>query len=265
MSRGEAGAPVSDPRPDPITIAVIPTLNEAGNIQRLLPALLGMPRLRVVVVDDDSSDGTAEFVAALAGQDARVRLVRRSGEVGYGSACLRGFREALEWGADHVLQMDSDLSHDPASIPEFLRLAEHCDVVQGCRYMPGGGIVGWGPLRRSLSRWGNRYARWILGLPVRDCTGGFRLYHRAVLESLRLDAIRSNGYAFLSEMLYHCHAAGWRIVETPIVFRNRTVGRSKISLRIVLEAAWRVPATRLSVHRQALYGAAGAGTGFRSA
>lgn len=227
------------------TIVVIPTLNEIGNIETLVTRLLTINNLRIVVVDDFSRDGTAEYLAALVLMDPRVRVIQRPGRLGYASACLDGFRAALAWGSEFVVQMDADLSHDPEYLPQFIGLAKQYDVIQGSRYVAGGRTIGWGYLRQILSKFGNAYARFLLKLPVRDCTGGYRLYRREVLASMHLNTVRSNGYAFQIEMLYRCQKDYWRITEVPIWFRDRTAGKSKMSLRIVAEAAWRVPMIRL--------------------
>ncbi len=216
---------------------VLPTYNEAENIGQLIPRILVNHRLRVLVVDDASPDGTGDLVAAMAEQHPRIELYRRPGKLGLGSAYLTGFQHALEKGADFVFEMDADFSHDPHYLPTLLDTAEAgADLVLGSRYVPGGGTTDWGVTRRLISRGGNLYAGLILGLPIADATGGFRCYRRRTLEGIHLDRIRSNGYAFQVEMAYRAYQAGFRIVEVPIIFPDRRVGRSKMSRRIVIEA-----------------------------
>lgn len=223
---------------------VVPTYNERENIAMLLPRILEQPRFRVLVVDDHSPDGTSAVVAAAAKDDPRVSLLARSGKLGLGTAYIAGFQQALAEGADYIFEMDADFSHDPAYLSTLLAAAERGDdMVLGSRYVPGGGTTDWGIMRKFISQGGNVYARLILGLPVRDATGGFRCYRRQVLETIDLDAIRSNGYAFQIEMVYRALQAGFRIGEVPILFPDRRVGKSKMSRRIVLEAlinVWRL-------------------------
>jgi dolichol-phosphate mannosyltransferase len=227
---------------------VIPTYNERENIAALIPRILEQPRLRVLVVDDNSPDGTADVVRALGEADPRVGLLRRAGKQGLGTAYVAGFRRALAEGAEYIFEMDADFSHDPAYLPQLLEAAEHrYDLALGSRYVPGGGTTDWGAIRQLISRGGNLYARAILGLPVVDATGGFRCYRRAVLERLDLSAIRSNGYSFQIELVYRTMQAGFRIGEVPIIFPDRRVGQSKMSRRIVLEAL--VTVWRLRFHR----------------
>ena len=223
---------------------VIPTYNERENIGALLPRVLEQPRFRVLVVDDNSPDGTAAVVANLARDEPRVGLLSRPGKQGLGTAYLAGFRRALDEGAEFVFEMDADFSHDPSYLPALLAAAETCyDLVLGSRYVRDGGTVNWGVIRQMISRGGNIYARAILGLPVMDATGGFRCYRRRALEALDLGAIHSNGYSFQIEMLYRVMQAGGTIGEVPIIFPDRRVGQSKMSRRIVLEAlltVWRL-------------------------
>jgi dolichol-phosphate mannosyltransferase len=223
---------------------VIPTFNERENIGALIPQVLAWPRMRVLVVDDGSPDGTGELVRQLAADEPRISLLARPGKQGLGRAYLAGFRRALAEGAEFIFEMDADFSHDPSYLPALLAAAEQgCDLVLGSRYVRGGGTVNWGLLRQLISRSGNTYARAILGLPVMDATGGFRCYRRRVLEAIDLNAIHSNGYSFQVELVYRTMRAGFTIGEVPIIFPDRRVGQSKMSRRIVLEAlltVWRL-------------------------
>lgn len=223
---------------------VVPTYNEADNISRLLEQIVARPRFRALVVDDGSPDGTGDIVAEIARSEPRVGLLSRPGKLGLGSAYIAGFRRALAEGAAFIFEMDADFSHDPRYLPELLAAAEGgYDLVIGSRYVPGGGTSDWGLGRRIISRGGNLYAGLILNMPLADSTGGFRCYRRAVLESLDLSVVRSNGYAFQIEMAYRVRRAGFRVGEVPIIFPDRRVGRSKMSRRIVLEAlvnVWRL-------------------------
>ncbi len=223
---------------------VVPTYNEAENIAPLLTRIVALPRFRVLVVDDNSPDGTADIVRELAAREPRIGLLRRSGKLGLGTAYIAGFRRALAEGAEYIFEMDADFSHDPAYLPALLTAAEQrYDLALGSRYIPGGATTDWGALRRFISQGGNTYARVILGLPVADATGGFRCYRRAALEAVNLDTIRSNGYSFQIEMVYRVLRAGKRVGEIPIVFPDRRVGQSKMSRRIVIEAlieVWRM-------------------------
>lgn len=227
---------------------VVPTYNEAENIGQLIPRLLAYPRIRVLVVDDASPDGTGATVAELARAEPRVGLLARPGKLGLGTAYLAGFRRALAEGAQFIFEMDADFSHDPRYLPDLLAAAEAgADLVIGSRYVPGGGTTDWGLLRRLISRGGNLYAGLLLGLPVADATGGFRCYRRRVLEELDLDRVRSNGYAFQIEMAYRTLRAGFRVAEVPIIFPDRRVGKSKMSRRIVAEALINVWKLRFGV------------------
>jgi dolichol-phosphate mannosyltransferase len=226
---------------------LLPTYNEADNLERLLVAL--RERLpaggRVLVVDDNSPDGTGGIADRLAAEHDDVAVLHRERKEGLGPAYLAGFREALAGGADLIVEMDADFSHDPAYLPQLLRAAEDADLVIGSRYVPGGGITDWGRLRRFISRGGSAYARTALGLEIRDLTGGFKVIRRGVLETIDLDAISSLGYAFQVEVTYRAIKAGFRVVEVPIVFRDRREGNSMMSRAIVAEAMWRVPAMRM--------------------
>lgn len=226
---------------------ILPTYNEAENVEPLVAAIRErLPESgRVLVVDDDSPDGTGEIADRLAAEHGEVEVLHREAKQGLGPAYIAGFRRALAGGAELVVQMDADFSHDPAYLPQLLRAAENADLVLGSRYVPGGGVTEWGSLRRLISRGGSAYARIALGVGVRDLTGGFKCIRRAVLEGIDLDSIGSRGYAFQVEVTYRALRAGFRVVEVPIVFRDRTEGSSKMSRAIVAEAVWRVPAMRL--------------------
>lgn len=226
---------------------VIPTYNEHDTIEPLLEQILALPRFRVLVVDDGSPDGTGDLVAAQAREEPRVGLLAREGKQGLGTAYLAGFRRALAEGAQYIFEMDADFSHDPSYLPQLLAATEHYDLVLGSRYVPGGGTTDWGVIRQMISRGGNMYARLVLGLPVVDATGGFRCYRRQVLETVPLDAVRSNGYSFQIELVYRTLRAGFRIGEVPIIFPDRRVGQSKMSRRIVVEALINVWKLRLGI------------------
>jgi len=231
-----------------VLVVCLPTYNERENLEAMVSALDGvLPEdSRILVIDDSSPDGTGEIADRLAAERGNVEVLHRPQKEGLGPAYLAGFRKALELGADLVLEMDCDFSHDPGDVPRLLAAANDADVVLGSRYAPGGGTKNWGLLRRIVSRGGSLYAQIILMLRVRDLTGGFKCYRRAVLETIDLDAIGSRGYAFQIETTYRAIRAGFRVVEVPIVFVDRQVGGSKMSNSIVLEAIWKVPALRLS-------------------
>ncbi len=200
----------------------------------------------VLVIDDSSPDGTGEIADRLAAERPWVQALHRPRKEGLGPAYLDGFRRALELRADLIFELDCDFSHDPADIPRLAAAAEEADLVIGSRYVPGGGTRNWGLVRRLISRGGSLYAQLLLGVPVRDLTGGFKCYRRGVLETIDLDAIHSKGYAFQIETTYRAIRAGFRVTEVPIVFVDRAVGGSKMSKAIVLEAVWKVPALRLA-------------------
>jgi dolichol-phosphate mannosyltransferase len=235
------------PRDSQTAWLVIPTYDEAPNVEAIVAAALERlpPRRRLLIVDDSSPDGTGEIADRLAAADPDVAVLHRPTKEGLGPAYIAGFRRALAAGADLVVQMDADFSHDPADLPRLLAAADDSDLVLGSRYVDGGGVADWGPLRRAISRGGSSYARTLLGLEVADLTGGFKVFRRAVLEGIGLDAIPVEGYAFQVETTYRAIRAGFRVTEVPIVFRDRRVGESKMSARIVLEAALRVPVMRL--------------------
>jgi len=225
----------------------VPTYNEAGNLEPLVHAALdNLPGGgRVLIVDDDSPDGTGELAERLAGSDSRIAVLHRDRKQGIGPAYVDGFRAALAGGAALIAQMDADFSHDPADLPRLLAAAADADLVLGSRYVRGGGVEHWGALRRAISRGGSAYARGVLGVDVRDLTGGFKVFRREVLEAIDLDSIASLGYAFQVETTYRAIGAGFRVVEVPIRFADRRAGESKMSGRIVAEAALRVPGMRL--------------------
>jgi dolichol-phosphate mannosyltransferase len=230
----------------------LPTYNERENLEAMVDRLgevLG-PDGIVLVIDDSSPDGTGEIADRLAAERGWVHVLHRPQKEGLGPAYLDGFRRALELGAELILEMDCDFSHDPADVPRLIAAAEDADLVLGSRYVPGGGTRNWGALRRLISRGGSLYAQLLLGVPIRDLTGGFKCYRRAVLETIDLDAIHSKGYAFQIETTYRALRAGFRVVEVPIVFVDREVGGSKMSRSIVLEAVWKVPALRLGSLRR---------------
>jgi dolichol-phosphate mannosyltransferase len=227
---------------------VLPTYNEAENIESFVEASRDkLPAsARVLIVDDNSPDGTGRIADRLAAEHENVEVLHRPRKEGLGPAYIAGFRHALAGGAGLVLEMDSDFSHDPAYLPRLLEAAERSDLVLGSRYVPGGGVSDWGALRRAISRGGSAYARLVLGVRVRDLTGGFKCFHREVLEAIDLDTIEARGYAFQVEMTYRAIRAGFRVVEVPIVFRDRRAGSSKMDRAIVAEAVWRVPLLRFS-------------------
>ena len=196
-------------------------------------------------MDDASPDGTGQRVAAAGASEPRLRLLARPGQLGLDSAYLAGFRYGLDHGYDQVVTMDADGSHAPRFLPALLEAAQSSDLVVGSRYVPGGGIANWPPHRRALSAFANLYTRTLLGLSVRDCTSGYRAYARRVLEAVDPFGVRSSGYSFLEEMLYRVERAGFRVVEVPILFQDRTAGASKIDHREIYRAAWHVLLTAL--------------------
>jgi dolichol-phosphate mannosyltransferase len=222
---------------------ILPTYNEAENLQKLVSVLFLLPLdLGVLVVDDNSPDGTGRIADELANQHpGNVTVLHRGGKMGLRSAYMDGFRKAFELGSNVVVQMDSDFSHDPAVLPEMARRLGSCDLVIGSRYVEGGSLDRhWPVWRKALSGFGNFYARTILGSPIRDMTTGYRMWRRETLQGMPLDRIRSNGYIFLVEMSYVAYLMGFKIEETPIYFADRRWGKSKMSLKIQLEAAMRI-------------------------
>ncbi|MBN2192539.1 MAG: polyprenol monophosphomannose synthase [Polyangiaceae bacterium] len=226
-------------------LIVTPTYNERETIQRLLEAVFGVvPRAHVCVVDDASPDGTGEVVETIAARDPRVRVIHRRAKLGIGTAYIEAFTAHLNGSYRYYVEMDADLSHDPACLPSFLEaFTSGADVVVGSRNIPGGGVEGWGPLRHFVSRGGSLYARLILGVGVRDLTTGYKGYTRQALEAIDLRSVRSNGYSFQVETTYRALRAGLRVVEVPILFLDRRVGQSKMSSAIFAEAIvmmWRL-------------------------
>jgi len=233
-------------RPVPETVVVIPTYNERDNIRELVPLVLAATDCHVVVVDDDSPDGTAEAVRGLATTDARIHLVNHRPRLGIGPAYKEGFRAALALAPEFVVQMDADFSHPPAMLRELVRLGAENDLVLGSRYLKGITVVNWPIERLLISYFGNAYARAVTGLPVRDVTGGFKCWRRSTLLAIDTDAVRSNGYSFQIETTYRTWTRGLRIREVPIIFMDRERGESKLSKRIGLEAVWVVWWLRLA-------------------
>jgi dolichol-phosphate mannosyltransferase len=229
-------------------IVCLPTYNERENLEPMVRALgeqLDTVRDRVLVIDDNSPDGTGEAADALAAELAWVEVLHRPGKAGLGPAYIAGFKRALAAGAELVLEIDCDFSHDPKDVPRLIASCEAgADVALGSRWVPGGGTVNWGAIRTLVSRGGSLYARTILGVDVRDLTGGFKCFRRAVLELIDLDAIAAKGYGFQVETTYRALRAGFEVVETPITFVDRRVGESKMDGSIVLEAVLQVPALR---------------------
>lgn len=233
---------------------VVPTYNEADNVQAMLDALRGVfdesgVDGHVLVVDDGSPDGTAELADEIAARDARVSVLRRTEKAGIGPAYRAGFRHALDHGAERIVEMDCDFSHDPRALPSLLAASVDADLVLGSRYVRGGGVVRWGLVRRIISRGGCLYARWVLRVPIQDLTGGFKCFRREVLEAIPLDEVAAAGYGFQIEMTYRAVMLGFRVVEVPITFSERELGVSKMSRRIVLEAATLVPRLRRTLGR----------------
>jgi dolichol-phosphate mannosyltransferase len=225
-------------------VVCLPTYNERENLERMVLALADKG-VSVLVIDDNSPDGTGELADRLAAEHEHVEVLHREVKEGLGPAYLAGFRRALNEGAELVLEMDADFSHDPHDVPRLVAAAADADLVLGSRYVEGGAVGNWGRVRRFVSSGGSWYARVLLGVAVRDMTCGFRCYRRAVLETLDLDASASQGYVFQIESTYRTLRAGFRVVEIPITFVDRELGGSKMSRRIVLEAIWKVPVLRL--------------------
>ncbi|MCC7371097.1 MAG: polyprenol monophosphomannose synthase [Chloroflexi bacterium] len=225
-------------------LVIVPTYNERENLPRLVPAILGQGEIfHVLIVDDNSPDGTGAIADEFAAADARVNVLHRDGKRGLGTAYVAGFKWALEHNFDFVFEMDADFSHDPNDLPRLLDGAKRGDCAIGSRWVTGGGTENWSLLRTLISRGGSVYAKTILGVPVNDLTSGFKCFSAYVLRSLDLDSIHSNGYAFQVELNYRCHRLGYKIVEVPIKFVDRRVGKSKMSAWIVVEAmgvVWRL-------------------------
>lgn len=224
------------------TLIIIPTYNEIENIKKLVGEVFNQvdAQTHILVIDDNSPDGTGDLADVLAETNPRVHVIHRPRKLGLGTAYVTGFKYALENGYDVVFEMDSDFSHDPKYLPLFQQQIETHDAVIGSRYVPGGGVLNWGIGRRILSRGGSLYARMVLGIPFQDLTGGFNCWRRSVLEALGPDNLKSDGYAFQIEIKYKAFLKGFRICEIPIVFEDRYLGQSKMSRRIVIEAMYRV-------------------------
>lgn len=244
----------AEPRRLPIRV-VLPTFNEADNLETIVAAVLGAAPegTGVLVVDDASPDGTGDLADRLAAADDRIDVLHRDCKEGLGPAYVAGFHRALSAGAERIVQMDADFSHDPADVPRLIAATADggADLALGSRYVDGGGVGDWGRGRQAISRWGSIYARVWLGLPIQDLTGGFKCFRREVLEAIRIDTVSALGYAFQIETTYRAVRAGFAVTEVPIVFSDRRVGESKMSRAIVAEAAWRVPIMRLRGSRWA--------------
>jgi dolichol-phosphate mannosyltransferase len=230
---------------------ILPTYNEAENVQAILAAAgealarAAPDGFHVLVVDDGSPDGTGRLAEEMAAKHEWAHVLHRTEKNGIGPAYLAGFAHALEHGAGYVMEMDSDFSHDPADLARLLQAVyDGADLALGSRYVPGGGVTDWGLLRRVVSEGGSTYARLVLGLKVRDLTGGFKCFRREVLEAIDFNTVRSQGYAFQVELTYRASQRGFKVVEVPIVFRDRQRGQSKMSWRIAAEAMWLVPRLR---------------------
>ncbi|MBV9803954.1 MAG: polyprenol monophosphomannose synthase [Solirubrobacterales bacterium] len=237
---------------NPPVCVVIPTYNEAANVEGIVRMTIAeLERLapqahRVLIVDDNSPDGTGALADRLAESLPQVEVLHRAAKTGLGHAYLAGFERALSGDAELVIEMDADFSHDPRYLESLITAAQEADLVLGSRYVEGGGVEDWGLLRRIISRGGGLYARLILGVPIHDLTGGFKCIHRRVLETIGLETIRAEGYVFQIEVTYRAVLAGFRVTEVPIVFRDRSEGTSKMSTRIAAEAMWAVPFLRRS-------------------
>lgn len=222
-------------------LVIVPTFNEAQNLPLIVPMILKQdPRLDVLVVDDNSPDGTGDIAARLAQSDSRVHVLRRASKDGLGRAYLAGFRWGLSQDYRAMFEMDADFSHDPDFLPGFLQALEEADLVLGSRYATGVNVINWPISRLLLSLGANLYARIVTGLPLTDCTGGFKCFRREVLEAIDLDEVRSNGYAFQIEMSFRAWKKGFRLKEIPIIFHDRVEGQSKMSRKIMREAIWMV-------------------------
>ncbi len=230
----------------PSALLIIPTYDERDNLPRLIEAIFGViDDVHILVVDDNSPDGTGAIAEDIAARDPRVHVMHRAGKLGLGTAYIAGFKWALARDYPLVMEMDADFSHQPKYVPALIAKAAEADLVLGCRYMPGGGTEDWTWPRKLISRGGNLYARLVMGLPFRDLTGGFKCFRRKVLETIDLDAVTSKGYAFQIELTYRTHLAGFRIAEVPIIFPDRRVGQPTMSGRIVREAMINVFKLRL--------------------
>jgi dolichol-phosphate mannosyltransferase len=238
----------------PETLVIVATYNERENIERLITEILGhSPDCHVLVVDDNSPDGTGDIARRMAAADNRVEVLGRPGKLGLGTAYLAGFRHALQGGYQRIVTMDADFSHDPVYLPDILQRASDpgVDVVVGSRYVRGGGVVGWGLYRRVLSFGANTFARTVLGLRTHDCTGAYRCYARPVIEGLSEDPVQSHGYSALIEIMWRCQRAGYRVEEVPITFADRELGQSKVSRAEILRGGTTVLRLRFRPGRRA--------------
>jgi dolichol-phosphate mannosyltransferase len=244
------GSQPTSPAARGATWVVIPTYNEADTIAALVDAVRAEieGERRVLIVDDASPDGTGDIADRLAAEHDDVNVLHRDRKLGLGPAYVAGFRVALDGGAERIVQMDADFSHEPQALPDLLAALADADLVLGSRYVDGGSIHDWGAGRRAISRLGSRYARAALGVRVHDLTGGFKAWRRAALDGISIEDVSATGYAFQVETTYRAIKAGFRVVEVPISFRDRRIGASKMSRAIVFEAAWQVPAMRLRRH-----------------
>lgn len=227
------------------TLIIIPTYNEKENLPSLMKEIFSYaPQTDILIVDDNSPDGTGKLADELHEQDPRIHVLHRSGKLGLGTAYIAGFKYAIEHSYDAAFEMDADFSHDPRYLPDFLSAIENADLVIGSRYIPGGSTPNWSLSRRFISGGGNIFVRFMLGIPIHDCTAGYRCYRREVLENIGLETIQTQGYGFQVEMAYRVLQHGYRIVETPIVFMDRREGKSKMSKKIFFEAFTYVLRTR---------------------
>lgn len=223
-----------------VALVCLPTYNERENLLSIVEELLRVAPVDILVIDDNSPDGTGQVADLIAEREPRVHVLHRAGKEGLGKAYLAGFKWALERPYKYIFEMDADFSHQPRYIPEFLRTIERYDLVLGSRYVEGGGTENWSRLRKAISKGGSLYARTILGVPVRDLTGGFKCFRREVLEAIDLNTVQSTGYAFQIELTYRAYKQGFRIKEIPILFYERTAGKSKMDKKIFLEAVRKV-------------------------
>ena len=222
-------------------LVIIPTYNEKENIEKIVPAVLEKDEiLDVLIVDDNSPDGTGAIADRMAQENKKIKVLHRPGKSGLGTAYIAGFKYALENGYDYIFEMDADFSHDPKYIPEFLKAIKEADLVLGSRYINGVNVINWPMSRLLLSYYANVYSRWVTGLPVKDATGGFKCYRKEVLKAIDLDKVKSNGYSFQIEMSFRAWKKGFKVKELPIVFEDRRAGHSKMSKKIVREAVWMV-------------------------
>ncbi len=229
------------------TLIIIPTYNEHENLPLLLQTIASYaPETDILIVDDNSPDGTGDLAERLSEQNKHIRVLHRAGKLGLGTAYIAGFQYSIAQGYDAAFEMDADFSHDPRYLPDMLQAIEHADLVIGSRYISGGATPTWSLKRRIISGGGNMFARFVLGIPIHDCTGGFRCYRRHVLESIELDTVLSRGYAFQIELTYRVLHAGFKISEVPIIFIDRRLGVSKMSGDIVIEAVTYVLRERFS-------------------